>query len=166
MRVGLLLVLVASWMSSALGISIEIYPPNPTVNQTVILNVLGIAGTVRYIEWYTGPDTNATNQIIRINEAGRITTGNKFFPEASLFPNGSLQISNAQRSRAGYYTVSVQAEKLLQETVLLTLSEPRTDKPLSSLAIAGIVIGVLVGIGLLIGVSLCLYKKCCASGVI
>ncbi|XP_056399459.1 carcinoembryonic antigen-related cell adhesion molecule 10-like isoform X2 [Hyla sarda] len=165
MRFCLLSVFLASWMPSVSGISIEINPPNPLINDTVLLNVVGITGTFRYSDWYRGQGTNATNQIIRINDRGNVIAGPKNFPEASLVSNGSLQITKAQKSHEGYYTVSVQANQLLQAEVNLRILDPSeptrppyTPRLLSGGAIAGIVIGVLVFVALIVAAPY-LYKK-------
>ncbi|XP_069804695.1 carcinoembryonic antigen-related cell adhesion molecule 8-like [Dendropsophus ebraccatus] len=93
------------------------------VNETVILNVRGISGTLKNADWYKGQDTNAANQILKIDNVQKITNGPQFFPETTLFPNGSLKLKNVSAAHKGYYTVSVQADQLFQATTNLTLSD-------------------------------------------
>ncbi|XP_040275563.1 carcinoembryonic antigen-related cell adhesion molecule 1-like isoform X3 [Bufo bufo] len=134
-----LAVLLATWTRSVFGISIEIYPPSPGVNETVTLNVIDVRGTLLYADWYKGKNTSAEFQIIRFNRNAPKNFGKRYFTEADVFENGSLQISNVQKIHEGFYTVNVQTEMPLQDaTVLLTLKGG-----LGSGAIAGIAIAVI-----------------------
>ncbi|XP_040275558.1 carcinoembryonic antigen-related cell adhesion molecule 1-like isoform X2 [Bufo bufo] len=139
-----LAVLLATWTRSVFGISIEIYPPSPGVNETVTLNVIDVRGTLLYADWYKGKNTSAEFQIIRFNRNAPKNFGKRYFTEADVFENGSLQISNVQKIHEGFYTVNVQTEMPLQDaTVLLTLKGADSTGGLGSGAIAGIAIAVI-----------------------
>ncbi|XP_075696378.1 cell adhesion molecule CEACAM1-like [Rhinoderma darwinii] len=155
--VCLLSVFVATWMPSVFGINITVFPHSPRVNQTVLLNIWVTPENVQHYDWYKGDTTNATQQIIRIDSTGFIIKGQSFFRESTVLLNGSLQITNANKTHEGFYTVSVQqANQLKQGKVYLTLEEPSGG--LSNGAIAGIIIAVIVVV-VVIAVSLFVYVK-------
>ncbi|XP_075046905.1 cell adhesion molecule CEACAM7-like isoform X2 [Mixophyes fleayi] len=166
-RVCVLAVLLTMWMNPAVG---QIIDFRAKVDESVILSVTGYTGRIRFLDWYKGNDTNAGNQILRINSDGSQINGSKHFSEAKGFPNGSLLITNVQKELAGLYTVAIQADSLFQRTVNLIVEErvasdypssspasstvqsvlPDDDGSQSGLgagAIAGICIGVLAALG-------------------
>ncbi|XP_077115969.1 cell adhesion molecule CEACAM19-like isoform X1 [Ranitomeya variabilis] len=168
-------VFVATWMHSIFGIKIDVYPSSPLVNDTVILKVTEINDTFLLLSWYKGQNTNLDELIIWLNSNKERRNGSQIFKEADIFPNGSLQIKNAQKDHSGFYTVSVQATTgLSHETTSLTINEkvettpdtsekdPGQKDPNEGLTvgqIVGIVIGSIAGAVLVLGGVVYLYKK-------
>ncbi|XP_075046907.1 cell adhesion molecule CEACAM7-like isoform X4 [Mixophyes fleayi] len=144
-RVCVLAVLLTMWMNPAVG---QIIDFRAKVDESVILSVTGYTGRIRFLDWYKGNDTNAGNQILRINSDGSQINGSKHFSEAKGFPNGSLLITNVQKELAGLYTVAIQADSLFQRTVnLIVEDDDGSQSGLGAGAIAGICIGVLAALG-------------------
>ncbi|KAM4015512.1 cell adhesion molecule CEACAM7-like isoform 3-T3 [Anomaloglossus baeobatrachus] len=154
MRVSVLSVFLATWMPSILGIEIEIYPESPVEGNTVILRVTNISDTFIFLNWYKGDNTNSDQQIIGLNAARERRNGSQIFPDADIFTNGSLKISSAKTNHSGDYTVSVQAAQLSHKTVKLTVTGGLPDW-----IIVLIVISSILGVGLLSGLGVFLYKK-------
>ncbi|XP_077115973.1 cell adhesion molecule CEACAM19-like isoform X4 [Ranitomeya variabilis] len=151
-------VFVATWMHSIFGIKIDVYPSSPLVNDTVILKVTEINDTFLLLSWYKGQNTNLDELIIWLNSNKERRNGSQIFKEADIFPNGSLQIKNAQKDHSGFYTVSVQATTgLSHETTSLTINDP--NEGLTVGQIVGIVIGSIAGAVLVLGGVVYLYKK-------
>ncbi|XP_073512023.1 cell adhesion molecule CEACAM19-like isoform X2 [Phyllobates terribilis] len=175
MRVSVLSAFVATWMHSVFGIEIEVYPASPLVNNTVLLKVSDISDTFLLLSWYKGENTNSDQQIIWLNANKEKRTGSQMFKEADIFPNGTLQITNAQKNHSGSYTVSVQAiTGLTHKTVSLTINEKVETTPdpsekdpgqkdpnegLTTGQIVGIVIGSIAGVALVLAGGVYLYKK-------
>ncbi|XP_073512026.1 cell adhesion molecule CEACAM19-like isoform X5 [Phyllobates terribilis] len=158
MRVSVLSAFVATWMHSVFGIEIEVYPASPLVNNTVLLKVSDISDTFLLLSWYKGENTNSDQQIIWLNANKEKRTGSQMFKEADIFPNGTLQITNAQKNHSGSYTVSVQAiTGLTHKTVSLTINDP--NEGLTTGQIVGIVIGSIAGVALVLAGGVYLYKK-------
>ncbi|XP_073426888.1 cell adhesion molecule CEACAM19-like isoform X3 [Dendrobates tinctorius] len=158
MRVSVLSVFVATWMHSIFGIKIDVYPSSPLVNDTVILKVTEISDTFLLLSWYKGQNTNSDQQIIWLNTNKERRNGSQIFKEADIFPNGSLQIKNAQKDHSGFYTVSVQTTTgLSDKTTSLTINDP--NEGLTAGQIVGIVIGSIAGAVLVLGGGVYLYKK-------
>ncbi|XP_063797680.1 uncharacterized protein LOC134965025 isoform X2 [Pseudophryne corroboree] len=124
MTPGLLLLtaVLAVWMDPAVG-RIELSPPRPWINGSVTFIVTGVQGSIRFLDWYRGSDTNADNQIFRLQEGFPTIQGRRYFKEAIGFTNGSMQIVNLQKDFEGPYTVEIQADDLLQYTAHLTVLE-------------------------------------------
>ncbi|XP_066463264.1 carcinoembryonic antigen-related cell adhesion molecule 3-like isoform X1 [Eleutherodactylus coqui] len=156
MRVGVLSVLLATWVPSVFGVTIEIHPQPPRINQTVTFMVHNVIGKLQYFEWFKGEGTASDSQIILMNSNGIKINGQQYFPEADVLPNGSLVIKGAQKRHEGYYTVSVVADKLEQATVRLSFDD--STGGLSGGAIAGIVIAVLVVAAIVIAGVVYLFK--------
>ncbi|XP_044129457.1 carcinoembryonic antigen-related cell adhesion molecule 5-like [Bufo gargarizans] len=160
MRACVLSVLLATWTHSVFGITIQIYPPSPEVNETVTLNVIDVRGTLLYADWYQGKNTSAEFQIIRYNSGAPKNFGKRYFSEADVFENGSLQISNVQKVHEGFYTVNVQTDMSLQDaTVLLMLKGADSTGGLGGGAIAGIAIGVIAVVSGLAGIIVYVFMK-------
>ncbi|XP_041427514.1 carcinoembryonic antigen-related cell adhesion molecule 5-like isoform X2 [Xenopus laevis] len=130
----ILAVCLSVWMDSAHGIGVQLIPQNPVVNQSVTLSVTGVTGTIRLFTWYKGSSTDANVQIFSvIPSVNSVTNGLQYFPRASQFPNGSLQISGLVPTDQGNYTVFIQTiESTAQHTVLLTVYEPVTSSVIST----------------------------------
>ncbi|XP_041425510.1 carcinoembryonic antigen-related cell adhesion molecule 1 isoform X2 [Xenopus laevis] len=121
-------------MDSAHGIGVQLIPQYPVVSQSVTLSVTGVTGTIRQFSWYKGSSVDANNQIFNvIPSLNSVTNGRQYFPRASHFPNGSLQISGLVPTDQGNYTVFIQTgETTAQHTVLLTVDEPVTSSVIST----------------------------------
>ncbi|XP_041425511.1 carcinoembryonic antigen-related cell adhesion molecule 8 isoform X3 [Xenopus laevis] len=134
MRRYLLTVCLSVWMDSAHGIGVQLIPQYPVVSQSVTLSVTGVTGTIRQFSWYKGSSVDANNQIFNvIPSLNSVTNGRQYFPRASHFPNGSLQISGLVPTDQGNYTVFIQTgETTAQHTVLLTVDEPVTSSVIST----------------------------------
>ncbi|XP_040182529.1 carcinoembryonic antigen-related cell adhesion molecule 1-like [Rana temporaria] len=89
---------------------IQLIPRYPVIGRSVTLSVTGITGTIQSFAWYKAPKAdidyqNSTyfrdeNIIGPLYNNSRMTT----------FPNGSLQISNLNRTDEGNYTVMIQTD--------------------------------------------------------
>eukprot|EP00079_Xenopus_tropicalis_P037221 XP_017950992.1 PREDICTED: carcinoembryonic antigen-related cell adhesion molecule 1-like [Xenopus tropicalis] len=127
MRGYLLTVSLSVWMDGAHGIGVQLIPQYPVVSQSVTLSVTGVTGTIRQFDWYKGSSTNTNTQIFTvIPSTNSVTKGPQYFPRASQFPNGSLQISGLFLTDQGSYTVQIQTESTVQATVSLPVYVPLT----------------------------------------
>ncbi|XP_031762554.1 carcinoembryonic antigen-related cell adhesion molecule 8-like isoform X2 [Xenopus tropicalis] len=120
-------------MDGAHGIGVQLIPQYPVVSQSVTLSVTGVTGTIRQFDWYKGSSTNTNTQIFTvIPSTNSVTKGPQYFPRASQFPNGSLQISGLFLTDQGSYTVQIQTESTVQATVSLPVYGPVTASGIST----------------------------------
>ncbi|XP_063293294.1 carcinoembryonic antigen-related cell adhesion molecule 19-like [Pelobates fuscus] len=106
------------------GIDIQLIPKEPKVSDNVILNVIGVSGTIRSFTWYKGTSPSAPSQILNFIPSlpNPQTEGAQYFPEASGLANGSLLIRNLSGKIAGEYTVQIQTDTLQQQSVKLAVN--------------------------------------------
>ncbi|KAM4703043.1 cell adhesion molecule CEACAM1-like [Rhinophrynus dorsalis] len=123
-----LAVFLCTWMDWTNGIDIHLIPEYPVVNNTVILSVTGITGTIRSFSWYKGSNIQSVNQILIYfpGTSNPQVNGNQYFYRASAFPNGSLQITDLVMTDQGNYTVQTQTDIASQLTVYLHVYVPVT----------------------------------------
>ncbi|XP_075118075.1 LOW QUALITY PROTEIN: cell adhesion molecule CEACAM7-like [Leptodactylus fuscus] len=111
------------WMALSTGVHIELIPPHPQINQSVLLSVDQISGSIRSFAWFKGENTRSQNQILAYNS--RTTPpespGPMYSPRISCFPNASLKISELNIEDQGNYTLQVQQEAHVRGTVQLLL---------------------------------------------
>ncbi|XP_067831376.1 V-set and transmembrane domain-containing protein 5-like [Heptranchias perlo] len=95
-----------------------------------------------------------------------VSIDNEYTTRVELFlPNGSLQLNSVTVSDSGEYTVTMFPKTGAPTTATITLhvlaisNETNGDNNISSGAIAGIVIAVLVGVALISGISAWLVKR-------
>ncbi|KAM4704179.1 cell adhesion molecule CEACAM19-like isoform 1-T2 [Rhinophrynus dorsalis] len=119
-----LTVVLSLWIDPINGITIELIPQVPKVNQNVTMRVNGIIGVIRSFSWYKGSEPNTQNQILNYNPnfTPPQTAGAKYFSHAHGLANGSLLITNLNKTYEGDYTVQIQTNIQEQATVKLTVS--------------------------------------------
>ncbi|XP_018080336.1 carcinoembryonic antigen-related cell adhesion molecule 16 [Xenopus laevis] len=137
MRGYLLTVCLSVWMISAHGIGVQLIPQYPVVNQSVTLSITGVTGTIRQFSWFKVSSVLGYSQIFSVNPSlNTAKPGPQYFPRASWFPNGSLQISGLVPIDQGTYSVQIWASNTSHTTsnttsVFLTVYE-RVTKPVMS----------------------------------
>ncbi|KAM4703044.1 cell adhesion molecule CEACAM1-like [Rhinophrynus dorsalis] len=116
------------WMGWTSAIDIHLIPQYPVVNNTVILSVTGITGTLRSFGWYKGSNVASVNQILGYYPSTSYpqVIASQYFSRASGLPNGSLQITDLVTTDQGNYTVQTQTDIASQLTVYLHVYAPVT----------------------------------------
>ncbi|XP_073513814.1 cell adhesion molecule CEACAM7-like [Phyllobates terribilis] len=97
------------WMTSTTGIKIELIPPHPLLDESVLLHVTHIDASIRTFSWFRGELARTQYQILSYNRRDDPpeSPGPLYFPRVSSFPNASLKISNLHTEDQDYYTVQV-----------------------------------------------------------
>ncbi|XP_069598039.1 carcinoembryonic antigen-related cell adhesion molecule 7-like [Ranitomeya imitator] len=97
------------WMTFITGIKIELIPPHPLLNQSVLLHVTHIDGSIRTFSWFRGELARSQYQILSYNKRDNPpeSPGPLYFPRVSSFPNASLKISDLHTGDQDNYTVQV-----------------------------------------------------------
>ncbi|XP_040183373.1 carcinoembryonic antigen-related cell adhesion molecule 1-like [Rana temporaria] len=90
--------------------SIQLIPQNPVIGGSVTLSVTGITGGIRNFVWYKGPNTIRDYQILSYfpGDKDPLILGPLNNSRMTPFPDGSLQISNLNRTDEGNYIVKMQ----------------------------------------------------------
>ncbi|XP_002942506.1 carcinoembryonic antigen-related cell adhesion molecule 4 isoform X2 [Xenopus tropicalis] len=150
LRVYQLKVLLSLCMVAASSLTIQLIPDCASVGKNVTLSVSGINGNLNSFTWYLG-EPSASNQIINyiVSITPPSAPGPKNFSDAIGLPNGSLLITNLKTEYSNTYTVQVQASTPGQASAELTVEKSCDSGGLTPGQIAGIVIGVLVGVALI-----------------
>ncbi|XP_040183372.1 carcinoembryonic antigen-related cell adhesion molecule 1-like isoform X2 [Rana temporaria] len=90
--------------------SVQLIPQNPVIGGSVTLSVTGITGGIRNFVWYKGPNTGKDYQILSYfpGDKDPLILGPLNNSRVTPFPDGSLQISNLNRTDEGNYIVKMQ----------------------------------------------------------
>uniref|UniRef100_A0A8C5PYF8 Immunoglobulin V-set domain-containing protein n=1 Tax=Leptobrachium leishanense TaxID=445787 RepID=A0A8C5PYF8_9ANUR len=110
------------------GIEISVEPLPTYVNDPALMKVNDIVGTIQSVNWYKG-EHSAQNQILSYIPSANPpqTNGSSYIENAAAFPNATLSIPRVQISHSGTYIVQVQATKLEQANVTLTVKGKSCD---------------------------------------
>ncbi|XP_077312721.1 uncharacterized protein LOC143933643 [Lithobates pipiens] len=148
--------------------SIQLIPQIPVFGGSVTMSVTGITGRLRYFIWYKGLNASNDNTILTYipGDNPTLSPGPLYNSRMTLLPDGSLQISNLNRTDEGHYTVRIQADQQSNIMVYLKIYAPivyETTCPsgngLDGGKIAVIVIGTVIGIFILEAIVYFVIKK-------
>ncbi|XP_040182551.1 carcinoembryonic antigen-related cell adhesion molecule 1-like [Rana temporaria] len=104
--------------------SVQLIPQNPVIGGSVTMSVTGITGKIKSFVWCKGPNTDRDYQILTYSPfpgANPTIPGRLFHSRMTPFPNGSLQISNLNRTDEGNYIVKMQADNYGDTPVYLKI---------------------------------------------
>ncbi|CAJ0928378.1 unnamed protein product [Ranitomeya imitator] len=92
-------------------ISIQLIPQYPIINGSVTLSLTGITDKLEVVNWYKGPSTNPSYQILVYlpgNSPPTLVPGLLYNDRISALNNGSLHIKDLRVTDGGNYIVAVQ----------------------------------------------------------
>ncbi|XP_040271391.1 carcinoembryonic antigen-related cell adhesion molecule 7-like [Bufo bufo] len=119
------------WMTLTNGVNIEMIPPRPMVNHSVLLSVTQLSGSVWSFSWFRGERARSQNQILAYNTRNdpSETAGPLYAPRFSAFPNASLGISNLYTEDQGNYIVQVVTSNGQERSAVQLLAYALVFKP-------------------------------------
>ncbi|MEE6461770.1 hypothetical protein FKM82_001397 [Ascaphus truei] len=181
----LLAALVYSQVERCWGqLSITPQPESPTVGGSVLLSV-DYRGKILIINWYRGSAIEDNRNILTHSPGSSypVTHGLMYTGRETVLDNGSLQISNLLTNYSGAYTLQLSttgyplmktteitvypasettvpsaAQPAASETTVPSAAQPGFRNSVG--AVAGIAVGAIVGISLIVAVVIILFKKC------
>ncbi|XP_040183364.1 carcinoembryonic antigen-related cell adhesion molecule 16-like [Rana temporaria] len=92
--------------------SVQLIPQNPVTGGSVTMSATGITGRIQTFTWYKGPSVDREYEILTYTPGDKIPLipGPLHWSRVTAFPNGSLQISNLDRTDEGNYRVLIQTD--------------------------------------------------------